>query len=231
MNLSVKDVAGLLNVSQKTIYRMVRDETIPCFRVGGQWRFDRREIASWIEDTREFRYRAPRRGAGAGDDAIVVAELLQRGGIHYDVEGDSREQAVAACLERIRASQPQLDVRRLFAAIMDREHLCSTAAGSGVAFPHPRPFREFTAAVSSVALCRLNRPIPFNAIDNEKVDTLFFIFPKSEQRFLRIQAKLSRLLKEEQVFSAIMRRMPAGELIKLFQRAERQIFESGASAA
>ena len=38
MNLSVKDVAELLNVSEKTIYRMIKDETIPCFRVGGQWR-------------------------------------------------------------------------------------------------------------------------------------------------------------------------------------------------
>ena len=54
MNLSVKDVAKLLNISEKTIYRMIKDEMIPCFRVGGQWRFDRREINSWIEDTRQF---------------------------------------------------------------------------------------------------------------------------------------------------------------------------------
>lgn len=29
MHLSVKDVAGLLKVSDKTIYRMIQNETIP----------------------------------------------------------------------------------------------------------------------------------------------------------------------------------------------------------
>jgi PTS system nitrogen regulatory IIA component len=230
VNLSVKDVAGLLRVSEKTIYRMIRDETIPCFRVGGQWRFDRREISSWIEDAREFRYDASRKVSLHDDESIPVTDLLQRGGVHYDVPGVTMESAIMSCLDRIKSSMPQIDIQRLFSALMERERLCSTAVGNGIAFPHPRPFKEFTASFSSIALCRLEGPIPFNALDNEDVDTLFFIFPKSERRFLRIQAKLSRLLKDEQLHVAIKRKIPPDELIALFAAKEREIFGAGVSA-
>ena len=229
MNLSVKDVAELLNVSEKTIYRMIKDETIPCFRVGGQWRFDRGEIASWIEDTREFHYDSGGRGAVSDDEYISVTDMLRRGGIYYNVAGETKEAAVMSCLDRIKTAIPQIDIKRLFDAIIERENLCSTAIGNGIAFPHPRPFREFTASLSSIALCRLERPIPFGALDNEDVDTLFFIFPKSERRFLRIQAKLSRLLKDEDVITAVKRNTTADELYAVFSGKEKEIFRAGAA--
>ncbi len=229
MNLSVKDVAELLNVSDKTIYRMIKDETIPCFRVGGQWRFDRREIASWVEDTREFHYHASRKSAPSDEAVISVTELLRRGGIYYDVAGNTKEAAVMSCLDSIKTAIPEIDTKRLFGAIIERENLCSTAIGNGIAFPHPRPFREFTASLSSIALCRLGHPIPFDALDNENVDTLFYIFPKSEKRFLRIQAKLSRLLKDDQVILAVKRNVPVDQLYEIFLSKEAEIFRAGSA--
>lgn len=224
MNLSVKDVAELLNVSEKTIYRMIRDETIPCFRVGGQWRFDRRGIASWVEDTRELYRNARMNRTALDEEAISVTALLRRGGVYYHVPGGTRETAIMSCLERIRIAIPQIEIKRLFDAIMDRENLCSTAIGNGIAFPHPRPFKEFTASLSSIALCHLDKPIPFGALDNEEVDTLFFIFPKSERRFLRIQAKLARLLKDDACVAAVKGELTKNELCLIISTREEAIF-------
>ncbi len=224
MNLSVKDVAELLKVSEKTIYRMIRNETIPCFRVGGQWRFDRREINSWIEDTREFSYEtAAKEPVVSNEESISIAEFLKRGGIHYGVVGQTKEEAIYVCLERIKAAIPQINMQRLFRAIMNREQICPTAIGNGIAFPHPRPFREFAAPLSSIALCHLKTPVPFGSPDNEDVDTLFFIFPKSERRFLRIQAKLLRLLKEEEILLAL-KHTSTQEFYSLISRKESEIF-------
>ena len=228
MNLSVKDVAELLNVSEKTIYRMIKDETIPCFRVGGQWRFDRREIASWAADTGEFRYDASKGKPPGRDESISIAGLLRRGGVYYHVPGDTKETAIMACLDRIKTTIPGIDTMRLYDAILERENLCSTAIGNGIAFPHPRPFREFTAARSSIALCHLEKPIPFGALDNEEVDTLFFIFPKSERRFLRIQAKLARLLKDEACMAAVKGELTKNELCPLVAAREESIFREKA---
>jgi PTS system nitrogen regulatory IIA component len=230
MNLSVKDVAELLNVSEKTIYRMIKDETIPCFRVGGQWRFDQREIASWIEDTREFHYDAAKKGAAPEEESVSVTELLRTGGIYYNVAGEDRDAVIMSCIDRIRKTIPQVDSKKLFDAILDRENLCPTVIGNGIAFPHPRPFEKFTASLSSIVLCCLEKAIPFGALDNEDVDTLFFIFPKSERRFLRIQAKLSRLLKDDQVLSAVKTRLPEDELFTVFAMKEAEIFRAGAAA-
>src|SRR3990172_7993787 len=122
MNLSVKDVAELLNVSEKTIYRMIQNETIPCFRVGGQWRFDRREIASWLEDTRAFSVNTAGDSTSDEDEeSLLIAELLRRGGIYYQVSGKSRNEAILACLELMKTAIPHIDIPKLFASILQRE--------------------------------------------------------------------------------------------------------------
>lgn len=219
MNLSVKDIAELLNVSEKTIYRMIQSETIPCFKVGGQWRFNRAEILSWIEDARIYRS-AVATPSAADEESISIAEFLRRGGIHSDVTGDTKEAAIFSCLERIRAANPAIEnLKKLFASIMEREALCSTAIGQGIALPHPASFSSFTDQ-SSIALCRLEKAVPFGAVDNETVDTLMFIFPKSERRFLRIQAKLLSLLRVQEVVPIIRKSASADEIYQALAQRE-----------
>ncbi|MFA5354071.1 MAG: helix-turn-helix domain-containing protein, partial [Thermodesulfovibrionales bacterium] len=146
MNLSVKDVATLLNLSEKTIYRMIQNETIPCFRVGGQWRFDRLEIRSWMEDTRQFSVATAEKESPDEDEELIsVVGFLQRGGVHDDIPSGTKAEAIQLCLERIRAKVPDLDAKKLFASIMEREDLCPTAVGNGVALPHPRRFSNSAA--------------------------------------------------------------------------------------
>jgi excisionase family DNA binding protein len=47
--LTVKEVATLLRVDEKTVYRLVRRRDLPGFKVAGSWRFKRDDIDSWIE--------------------------------------------------------------------------------------------------------------------------------------------------------------------------------------
>ena len=47
--LTIPDVASLLKVTEKTVYSLVRKGDLPAFKVGGQWRFRRTAIDSWIE--------------------------------------------------------------------------------------------------------------------------------------------------------------------------------------
>ena len=73
---------------------MIKNETIPCFRVGGQWRFDRGEIVSWIEDTRDILFHtSTRKSSFADEESISVSEFLRRGGIYYNVAANTKEDA------------------------------------------------------------------------------------------------------------------------------------------
>jgi len=47
--LTIREVADLLKINEKTIYKLVADAKIPGFKVGGSWRFDRATITRWIE--------------------------------------------------------------------------------------------------------------------------------------------------------------------------------------
>lgn len=231
MILSVKDVANLLNVSEKTIYRMIQNETIPCFRVGGQWRFDKREIVSWIEDTRAFSYKTAIENNARDEETISITEFIQRGGIYQAISAVSKEDAVKLSLEQIKKRISNIDIDKLFTSIIARETLCPTSIGNGIALPHPSSFGKFTAS-SYIALCRLERPIPYGAVDNEYVDTLFFIFPKTERRFLRIQAKLLRLLRDDDVIAVLKRlhfseELYRHEILLVLTQKEAQIFSRG----
>ncbi len=46
--LTVRDVAALLKVGEKTIYTMAQAGDLPGFKVRGQWRFRRSDIDAWI---------------------------------------------------------------------------------------------------------------------------------------------------------------------------------------
>ncbi|MBL4771874.1 MAG: helix-turn-helix domain-containing protein [Planctomycetes bacterium] len=46
--LTLKDVAGLLKLSEKTLYRLANQGTIPGFKAGGSWRFRRTDIENWV---------------------------------------------------------------------------------------------------------------------------------------------------------------------------------------
>lgn len=47
--LTLKEVAQLLKVAEKTVYTMSQKQELPAFKVGGQWRFRREDINRWID--------------------------------------------------------------------------------------------------------------------------------------------------------------------------------------
>lgn len=47
--LTIREVAELLKINEKTAYKLASAGKIPGFKVGGSWRFERQEIANWIK--------------------------------------------------------------------------------------------------------------------------------------------------------------------------------------
>ena len=48
--LTISEVAELLKVADKTVYGLAQRSELPAFKVGGQWRFSRSAIDSWIAE-------------------------------------------------------------------------------------------------------------------------------------------------------------------------------------
>jgi excisionase family DNA binding protein len=47
--MTVRDIATVLNVDEKTIYRMAQKGDLPGFKVSGSWRFQRPDLIAWID--------------------------------------------------------------------------------------------------------------------------------------------------------------------------------------
>jgi excisionase family DNA binding protein len=47
--LTIKEVAALLKLAEKTVYLMAQGGEIPAFKARGQWRVRRSDLDAWIE--------------------------------------------------------------------------------------------------------------------------------------------------------------------------------------
>ena len=48
--LTVRELARYLRVHQSKVYRLLREQKLPAFKVGADWRFNREEIERWMID-------------------------------------------------------------------------------------------------------------------------------------------------------------------------------------
>ena len=75
--LTISEVAELLKIAEKTAYGLAQRGEIPAFKVGGQWRFSRAAIDTWIKaSTRTAR----ETGGDGGHDAPVSGTGTSRKG-------------------------------------------------------------------------------------------------------------------------------------------------------
>ena len=51
--MTTRELQEFLRVDRTTIYSMLNEGRLPGFKVGGQWRFSRREITTWLQEQRE----------------------------------------------------------------------------------------------------------------------------------------------------------------------------------
>ena len=55
----VHEVADYLNCHYMTIYRLIKTARLPAFHLGGNWRFRRSEIETWIKEQSVVSANAP----------------------------------------------------------------------------------------------------------------------------------------------------------------------------
>jgi excisionase family DNA binding protein len=49
--LTIDEVATYLKASKRTVYRLAASSRIPAFKLGGTWRFRRRDLDQWISSS------------------------------------------------------------------------------------------------------------------------------------------------------------------------------------
>jgi excisionase family DNA binding protein len=82
--MTVRDVASVLSVDEKTVYRLVQSGRLPGFKVGGAWRFLRVDLDQWIaKQKQQSEVAHPRKTGSAGSprpsNTIEIESAQPRG--------------------------------------------------------------------------------------------------------------------------------------------------------
>lgn len=212
MRLRVKDAAELLGVSEKTIYRWIAQEKLPTHRVNEQYRFNRAELLEWATSQR---IAVSPKMLEEPEDAFIpsLENALRSGGIHYRVGGMDKPSALRSVVEILPLPE-EVDREFLLQVLLARESVGSTAVGDGIAIPHVRNPVTLHVPRPIIALSFLENSIDFQALDGQRVHTLFTIISPTIKAHLSLLSKLAFGLRNTPFAEAVARRASRDEILQ-----------------
>jgi nitrogen PTS system EIIA component len=220
MTLQVRDVAQMLDVSEKTLYRWVKAGTIPFHRVGDLYRFNRAEVLEWATCKRMQLSPTMLLEPEAGPVPLPsLVDALKAGGVAYRLGGTDKASVLAAVVEVLRLPE-EVDRQFLYQVLLARETLGSTGVGDGIAIPHVRNPIVLHITRPTITLCFLENPIAFGALDGEPVKILFTLISPTVQAHLHLLSRLGFVLHHEGFKAALKREALRDDLIAELALAE-----------
>jgi nitrogen PTS system EIIA component len=195
MELKIKDIVDLLQVSEKTVYRWIKDKKIPCYRINHQYRFNRTEINEWILSNK-IELSSSLINLTNLERRDSLPQLLEKGGIVTHVSGENVREVLRSAIQKI-ATPQNISKDEILYALLSREELMPTAVGKGIAIPHPRNPIITDLKSASVSICCLEKPVEFGSLDNQPVHTLFILLTASPKMHLEVLSKVSYLCQDD----------------------------------
>ena len=122
-------------------------------------------------------------------------DLITPQAILANLKAGSKKQALQDMARRAAELTGQHE-RAVFDVLLERERLGTTGVGHGIAIPHGKlPGLERVHGV----FARLERPIDFDAIDEQPVDLIFLLLAPEHAGadHLKALARVSRLLRDQ----------------------------------
>ncbi len=226
MDLKIKDVAELLNVSETTIRRWLKDGKIPAYQLNHQYRFSRGEIEDWMmkcklnlgkdgfspfEEKQIYPVPEAQRG---GTQQFSLYRAMHKGGVIADISAKNKTALIKAVMQKS-AARLGLDADLVSELLLDREELMSTGLNSGIAVPHPRDIVLEIPGSDAIITVFPQKPIDFGALDGQPVHTVFFLFSASDKTHLHLLSKLAHLGSQPSVVNFLATK-PSLEALLLF---------------
>lgn len=231
MDLRVKDVAELLNVSEITVLKWVEESQIPAYKMNGQHRFSRPEIEAWVinhqlktnEGHSPFSVNLNKKESDSkptpGNQKFSLYRALHKGQVLSSVPGGEKEEVIRAATQLFAQN---IDSEMLADMLIDRERLHPTALNNGIAVPHSRDFL-MSPTHDVVVFAFPETPIHYGALDGEPVHTLIFLFACSDKRHLHLLAKIAHLSSQPYIRKMLEKKPHKEELLEFIESWESAI--------
>ena len=183
------------DVSEKTIYRWIKQQSIPAYRVQDQYRFNRAEILEWATSRRlNVSSEIFAEPEAAGQPSLRWSTRWRPAGSFTGSRASTRRRRCARSCS-CSGCPEEVDREFLLRVLLAREAIASTAVGDGIAIPHVRNPVVLHIDRPAITLCFLDQPIEYGALDGKPVHTLFTIISPTTRAHLHLMSKLSFVLR------------------------------------
>lgn len=150
---------------------------------------------------------------------MKILDFLGEGCIIPDISADSKDEALVRLVEKSVEREPSLTLEKVLAVIKEREQLGSTGIGGGVAIPHGK-----LADLGRVLIIvgRSREGVPFEAVDNRPVHIVVLLLAPDDSAtvYLKLLARVSRLLKTPGVYEQILDAADEASVLKVIAEVD-----------
>jgi len=146
---------------------------------------------------------------------MELIEYIEDENIDLNFTANNKEEALKKLAELV-SNNRNIDSKKILEVLKDREELGSTGIGNGVAIPHGK-FEIDKDIIGAIAISK--EGVEFNSIDGKPVN-IFFVFissPSATNIHLKLLAKISKLLMNEEIRKSIKNVNSKEDLKKLLK--------------
>jgi len=153
---------------------------------------------------------------------IKIFNFINEKSILLELKATDKKGVIEEMVKHLVDSGLVANKKELVKIILDREGLGSTGIGNGVAIPHGTSslIKEII-----IAFGKSNKGIDFDALDNKPVSLFFMLFFPEEEKgpHLKLLARLSRLLREDNFRERLINATKSNEIIGCISSVEKNM--------
>lgn len=219
--LSVREAAEVLGVSQKTVYRWIKDGRVQSHRLGGQYLLERSEVNNLV--IRDGLGPLPDEAEKLEDcQDISLHDMFTRGGVFYRIGGTTKRDVLQNALSMVKGVDESVS-QPLFQMFLAREELASTGIGDHIAIPHARGSLVGYISQPILSLSFLETPIDYGALDGKPVYALFLLISPNVRTHLRVLARLSFCLHTPEFKQAVLGQASRETILSILAQTEARL--------
>jgi len=150
---------------------------------------------------------------------MKLTDILVRDACLVDIRGETKPEVLRELAEALSAAVPTLDKSELYAMLVEREKLGTTAMGDGIAIPHAR----IDSLDRVLAVFGLSRGgVDFDSLDGRATHLFFLLVAPGREgsAHLLLLARLSRLLGVDAFRERLRQVQSTDELFRAIEEEE-----------
>jgi mannitol/fructose-specific phosphotransferase system IIA component (Ntr-type) len=156
--------------------------------------------------------------------SVVLSGLFSTATINLNLRSTTREAVIEELVEQVPQFKSDTEAKHtLIKALHEREQLCSTGIGDGIALPHARNALVGLVDHALIVFGRRAEGIPYGAVDDLPAKLFFLLIAPTVTQHLAILARLSRLLRDPRVGQSLLVAESPEKVLAILREAEAKL--------